>query len=102
MTTRYGQRRPDAVTALWKDEVVRRVELPRLTSDVVGELVDQTFGAELARGNTLRQPTCVHRVGSPLRWLADERQAGTTILEWNWPKRRSGSPICLLPGGEPS
>lgn len=36
--------------------------------------------AALARGNTLQQPTCVHRVGSPLRWLADERQAGTTIL----------------------
>ncbi|MEV6299098.1 TrmH family RNA methyltransferase [Actinoplanes sp. NPDC051861] len=34
----------------------------------------------LARGNTLRQPTCVHRVGSPLRWLADERAAGTNIL----------------------
>jgi hypothetical protein len=34
----------------------------------------------LARGNTLRQPACVHRVGSPLRWLADERQAGAVIL----------------------
>ncbi len=34
----------------------------------------------LARGNTLRQPACVHRVGSPLRWLAQERQAGATIL----------------------
>ena len=34
----------------------------------------------LARGNTLRQPACVHRVGSPLRWLADERRAGATII----------------------
>jgi tRNA (guanosine-2'-O-)-methyltransferase len=34
----------------------------------------------VARGNTLRQPACVHRVGSPLRWLADEHQAGATIL----------------------
>lgn len=34
----------------------------------------------LARGNTLRQPTCVHRIRSPLRWLADERHAGATIL----------------------
>ena len=34
----------------------------------------------LARGNTLRQPACVHRVGSPLRWLADERRAGATIM----------------------
>ncbi|MDR7275214.1 TrmH family RNA methyltransferase [Catenuloplanes atrovinosus] len=34
----------------------------------------------LARGNTLRQPACVHRVGSPLRWLADERRAGAAVL----------------------
>ena len=34
----------------------------------------------LARGDTLRQPACVHRVGSPLRWLAGERRAGTAIL----------------------
>lgn len=34
----------------------------------------------LARGNTLRQPACVHRVAGPLRWLAAERQAGTAIL----------------------
>ncbi|MEV6525485.1 TrmH family RNA methyltransferase [Longispora sp. NPDC051575] len=34
----------------------------------------------LARGNTLRRPTCVHRVRDPLRWLADERAAGTRVL----------------------
>jgi tRNA (guanosine-2'-O-)-methyltransferase len=54
------------------------------TCDAVGAcLAVPPFGwvtAALARGNTLRQPACVHRVGSPLRWLADERRAGTTIL----------------------
>ncbi|MDR7327881.1 MULTISPECIES: TrmH family RNA methyltransferase [Catenuloplanes] len=34
----------------------------------------------LARGNTLRRPTCVHRVGNPLRWLAEERRAGAAVL----------------------
>ncbi|BFU47647.1 TrmH family RNA methyltransferase [Krasilnikovia sp. MM14-A1004] len=34
----------------------------------------------LARGNTLRRPTCVHRVGSPLRWLAAERASGSHVL----------------------
>jgi tRNA (guanosine-2'-O-)-methyltransferase len=34
----------------------------------------------LARGNTLRRPACVHRTGSPLRWLAAERAAGAQIL----------------------
>jgi tRNA (guanosine-2'-O-)-methyltransferase len=28
----------------------------------------------------LRQPACVHRVGSPLRWLAAERRTGASIL----------------------
>jgi tRNA (guanosine-2'-O-)-methyltransferase len=34
----------------------------------------------LARGNTLRRPTCVHRVGEPLRWLAEERSGGAEVL----------------------
>jgi tRNA (guanosine-2'-O-)-methyltransferase len=34
----------------------------------------------LARGNTLRQPVCVHRVGSPLRWLDTERQSGAVVV----------------------
>jgi len=34
----------------------------------------------LARGNTLRRPVCLHRTGNPVRWLADERAAGATVL----------------------
>ena len=34
----------------------------------------------LARGNTLRRPSCVHRVGNPLGWLTAERTAGTHIV----------------------
>jgi tRNA (guanosine-2'-O-)-methyltransferase len=34
----------------------------------------------LARGNTLRRPACVHRVGTPLTWLAAQRAAGTRIV----------------------
>ncbi|MBW6435223.1 hypothetical protein KZ829_15910 [Actinoplanes hulinensis] len=34
----------------------------------------------LARGNTLRKPACVHRVGDPLRWLAEERRAGAHVV----------------------
>ncbi|GAB3979433.1 TrmH family RNA methyltransferase [Plantactinospora veratri] len=34
----------------------------------------------LARGNTLRRPSCVHRVGDPVRWLAAERAAGARVL----------------------
>jgi tRNA (guanosine-2'-O-)-methyltransferase len=31
-------------------------------------------------GNTLRKPSCVHWVGNPLRWLAEQRSAGTAIV----------------------
>jgi tRNA (guanosine-2'-O-)-methyltransferase len=34
----------------------------------------------LARGNTLREPVCVHVTGDPLRWLAAERARGARIL----------------------
>ncbi|MFC4071399.1 TrmH family RNA methyltransferase [Actinoplanes subglobosus] len=54
------------------------------TCDAVGAcLAVPSFSwvdAALARGNTLREPTCVHRVGSPLHWLAAERKAGSAIL----------------------
>jgi len=34
----------------------------------------------LGRGNTLRQPTCVHWVRDPLDWLAAERDSGSRVV----------------------
>jgi tRNA (guanosine-2'-O-)-methyltransferase len=34
----------------------------------------------LARGNTLRRSSCVHRVGDPTGWLARERATGSYML----------------------
>jgi tRNA (guanosine-2'-O-)-methyltransferase len=34
----------------------------------------------LARGNTLRRPACVHRVGDPVAWLTAERRNGTRVV----------------------
>src|SRR5215471_9265081 len=34
----------------------------------------------LARGNTLRKPSCVHRVNHPLDWLARQRAGGADIV----------------------
>jgi tRNA (guanosine-2'-O-)-methyltransferase len=34
----------------------------------------------LARGNTLRRPACVHRVGDPAGWLARQRDGGAWVL----------------------
>jgi tRNA (guanosine-2'-O-)-methyltransferase len=34
----------------------------------------------IARGNALRRPGCVHRIGNPYGWLATERSAGSQIV----------------------
>jgi len=36
--------------------------------------------AALAKGNTLRQPSCVHRVPRPLDWLAAQGAGGTAVV----------------------
>lgn len=54
------------------------------TCDAVGAcLAVPPFGwvdQALARGNTLRRPTCVHRVGDPTRWLGQEKANGGHIV----------------------
>lgn len=34
----------------------------------------------VAKGNTLRRPSCVHRVGNPVRWLQTERAEGSRVV----------------------
>ena len=34
----------------------------------------------VARGNTLRQPSCVHRIKDPADWLSFERTQGTRVV----------------------
>lgn len=43
ITVRYGQRCPDAVTALWKEGLAIRIELPPLPDDATDALLDQAF-----------------------------------------------------------
>lgn len=34
----------------------------------------------LARGNTLRRRSCVHRVGDPVHWLRAQKEAGSHVI----------------------
>ena len=69
--------------ALWPKYDVNLGTLLR-TCDAVGAClvvprrpwIDQA----LARGNTLRRPSCVHRIHDPLDWLAAQRDRGTATV----------------------
>lgn len=54
------------------------------TCDAVGACLavprQAWVNAALARGNTLRRRSCVHRVANPLDWLEAQRRIGTRIL----------------------
>lgn len=41
---------------------------------------ERWVGPALARGNTLRRSSCVHRISNPLCWLAAQRAAGSRLL----------------------
>ncbi|GAA2208415.1 LuxR family transcriptional regulator [Nonomuraea monospora] len=48
VTVRSGEPQPDPVVALWKDELLPRVELPPLTVAEVGEVLAGALGGEVA------------------------------------------------------
>jgi ATP/maltotriose-dependent transcriptional regulator MalT len=97
LTLRTGQSAPDAITALWKDGHLARLELQPLSEDETAALVEARLGAPL-------DSTAAHRLWSVtrgnvlyLRQLVDgELEAGRlrqVTGMWRW----SGSPK-LSPG----
>ncbi|MFC5995830.1 LuxR C-terminal-related transcriptional regulator [Pseudonocardia hispaniensis] len=92
LTVRDGERAPDAVTALWKDGLVGRVELAPLALDEVGALLDSVLGGRLDPDGLRRLHAAT---GGNVLWLRHlvegERAAGrltTTDGVWGW----SGEP----------
>ncbi|MEV5888135.1 LuxR C-terminal-related transcriptional regulator [Nonomuraea fuscirosea] len=54
VTVRSEEPQPAPVTALWKDELLRRIELPPLTVAEVGQVLEAALGGEVA-ARTVRQ-----------------------------------------------
>lgn len=54
VTVRSEEPHPAPVTALWKDELLRRIELPPLTVAEVGQVLEAALGGEVA-ARTVRQ-----------------------------------------------
>ncbi|HEX9316118.1 MAG TPA: ATP-binding protein, partial [Actinomycetota bacterium] len=46
-TVRAGEAAPDSVTALWKDGLAERLELPALSEELVGEVVSRALGGQV-------------------------------------------------------
>jgi tRNA G18 (ribose-2'-O)-methylase SpoU len=71
------------IAPLWPKYGVNLGTLLR-TCDAVGACLavprKRWISEALARGNTLRQRSCVHWVNEPLGWLAAQRDAGTAIV----------------------
>lgn len=47
LTLRSGEPTPEPVTALWKDDLAQRVELPQLASDAIAKLLSAALGGQV-------------------------------------------------------
>ncbi|MEV0388763.1 LuxR C-terminal-related transcriptional regulator [Nonomuraea sp. NPDC050643] len=88
VTIRSGEPQPSPVTALWKDELLERIELPPLTEAEVGEVLAGALGGEVA-AETVRHLARVSE--GNLLYLREVVHAGRTsgcLAErdgrWRW------------------
>ncbi|MGE3661606.1 MAG: LuxR C-terminal-related transcriptional regulator, partial [Pseudonocardia sp.] len=96
LTVRSGERAPDAVTALWKDGHVRRLELAPLTAEMTGALLEEALGGAVASGAARALWTITRGNALYLRQLVDgELGAGRLARAagvWRWSGRPQLSP----------
>ncbi|HEY2206213.1 MAG TPA: LuxR C-terminal-related transcriptional regulator [Pseudonocardia sp.] len=92
VTLRHGQPAPDAVTALWKDGLIDRLEVPTLGEEDTGRLVEAGLGGQIDGPSRARLYAMTRGNALLLRHLvAGERRAGRLTPEegtWRW----SGDP----------
>ncbi|MEV4390861.1 LuxR C-terminal-related transcriptional regulator [Nonomuraea sp. NPDC049607] len=88
VTVRTGGPLPAPVAALWKDELLTRIELPPLGQDEVGQVLAGALGGEVAAG-TVRRLADV--TGGNVLYLREVVHAGRTSGclaesggEWRW------------------
>lgn len=97
VTVRSGEPAPDAVTALWKDEHLERVDLPPLAAGTTADLLEAGLGGPVETPTAQRLWSITRGNPMYLRQLVDgEREAGRLSCVtgmWRW----SGDPE-LPPG----
>src|SRR4051812_11097394 len=84
VTVRDGEPAPDAVVALWKDDLLRRVEVPPLTCDDLTRVLGNALSGHV-EARAVRRLTAI--AGGDLRMIKELVQAGTLIRRddvWGW------------------
>ncbi|MDQ1701906.1 MAG: hypothetical protein QOF57_1158, partial [Frankiaceae bacterium] len=88
VTVRSGPAAPDAITALWKDGPLKRVEVPALSEDDARVLMETMLGGRVSHDSVHRLWTDAGGNALYLRELIDgERMAGhltPTSDVWHW------------------
>ncbi len=96
LTVRSGESAPDAVTALWKDGHLRRLELQPLSLDVTAVLLEEVLGGPISSTSARSLWTITRGNALYLQQLVDgELEAGRLeqIAEvWRWSGRPQLSP----------
>lgn len=87
VTVRDGEPAPDAVTALWKDDLLRRLEMPSLTLDELALVLEGAYGGQVET-RAVRRLAAI--ADGDLRMLGELVMAGTLSHRdgvWGWEGR---------------
>src|SRR3569833_299926 len=86
VTVRDGRLAPDAVVALWKDALLRRLEVPPLGRDDLARVLERALGGHV-EARAVRRLTAI--AGGDLRMIGELVRAGTLAHRdgvWGWPR----------------
>ncbi|WP_456844861.1 AAA family ATPase, partial [Cellulomonas sp. P5_C6] len=88
LTVRVGEPAPEAVTALWKDNLLERLELPALTAEETATVMSEVLGAPMDRLGARRIWALTGGNMLYLRRLVDDERAAGRLREvagtWFW------------------
>jgi DNA-binding CsgD family transcriptional regulator len=87
VTVRDGEPAPDGVVALWKDDLLRRLEVPPLTHDDLARVLNSALAGHV-EARAVRRLTAI--AGGDLRMIKELVLAGTLTHRdgvWGWPGR---------------
>jgi len=96
LTIRTGEPPPDAITAIWKDQHLERLELQPLSLEETGELIDRVLGGPVESSSAQRLWQYTQGNTLYLRHLLDNEVSAARMTQrsgvWLWHGRPTLSP----------